>query len=47
MDKLKFRQAEPADAGKILFFIKQLAAYEKMSDEVIATEELLQEVGQD
>lgn len=43
MDKLKFRQAEPADAGKILFFIKQLAAYEKMSDEVIATEELLQE----
>ena len=43
MDKLKFRQAEPADAGKILFFIKQLAAYEKMSDEVIAAEELLQE----
>ena len=29
--------------SKILFFIKELAAYEQMSDEVIATEELLKE----
>ena len=31
------------DCGLILYFIGELAAYEKMSDEVIATEELLRE----
>ena len=40
---LQFRYATEEDTGKILYFIKELAAYEKMSAEVIATEELLQE----
>ena len=31
------------DCGEILAFIKALAEYEKMSDEVVATEELLEE----
>lgn len=39
----KFRFATKEDAGKILFFIKQLAKYEKMENEVIATESLLEE----
>ncbi len=39
----EFRFACEEDVGKILYFIKELAAYEKMSDEVIATEELLKE----
>ena len=43
MNQIKFRYAEEKDAAKILYFIKELAAYEKMSDEVIATEELLKE----
>ena len=38
---LSFRYARPEDTGRILFFIKELAAYEKMSDLVSATEELL------
>ncbi len=38
-----FRQAVPEDAAKILFFIKELAAYEKMSEDVVATEGLLKE----
>lgn len=38
-----FRFAEPADAGLILQFIRDLAAYEKMENEVVATEELLRE----
>ncbi len=41
MSKLSFREAEEKDCGLILFFIRELAAYEKMSDEVIATEEML------
>lgn len=41
MNPFHFRYAEPADAGLILAFIKELADYEKMADEVIATEELL------
>ena len=41
MNQIKFRYAEEKDVAKILYFIKELAAYEKMSDEVIATEELL------
>lgn len=36
-----FRYAEPSDTPIILQFIKELAEYEKMSDQVIATEELL------
>ena len=40
---MEFRFADKNDCGKILDFIKQLAEYEKMSDEVVATEELLKE----
>ena len=43
MEELTFRTAEERDCGLILSFIKALAAYEKMSDEVVATEELLKE----
>ncbi len=43
MTELTFRYAEKKDSGLILDFIKELAAYEKMLDEVVATEELLQE----
>ncbi len=43
MDKLKFRFAEESDVALILNFIKELADYEKMFNEVIATEELLKE----
>ena len=43
MQELTFREAEAKDAGLILYFIKQLAEYEHMSDEVVATEELLRE----
>ena len=43
MSALSFRFATQQDTGKILYFIKELAAYEKMSDEVVATEELLRE----
>ena len=43
MGKLTLRFAAADDCGKILFFIRELAAYEKMSDEVAATEELLRE----
>lgn len=40
---MNFRFATKEDASKILFFIKQLAIYEKMENEVVATEELLKE----
>lgn len=40
---LQFRYATKEDTAKILYFIKELAAYEKMLDEVVATEELLLE----
>ena len=43
MSNLEFRFATPDDTQTILFFIKQLAEYEHMSDEVIANEELLEE----
>ena len=43
MTGLTFRFAEEKDCGLILYFIKELAAYEKMLDEVIATEALLRE----
>ncbi len=40
---LSFRKAEENDCGLILFFVKELAVYEKLSDQVIATEDLLRE----
>ena len=40
---MEFRYAGKEDSALILNFIRQLAAYEKMSDQVIATEELLRE----
>ncbi len=40
---LKIRKAERKDASLILKFIKGIAEYEKMLDEVVATEELLTE----
>ena len=43
MEKLSFRFAQEEDAALILHFIKDLAEYEKMLDEVVATEELLRE----
>lgn len=43
MSHLSFRKAEKKDASLILDFIKKLAEYEKMSDEVVADEALLTE----
>ena len=43
MDQLIFRCAQPQDAEKILFFIRELAKYEKMEDDVVATPQLLKE----
>ena len=43
MGNCTFRYAEKKDVSLILYFIKELARYEKMLDEVIATEENLQE----
>lgn len=43
MDGVWFRQASEADVPVILDFIKLLADYEKLSGEVVATEELLRE----
>ena len=40
---LTFRYAKEEDTSLILEFIKQLAIYEKMLDEVVATEDLLKE----
>ena len=40
---LTFRYAQEQDCEKILFFIRELAKYEKMEDDVIATPELLRE----
>lgn len=40
--ELTFRTARPEDAGLVLSFIKELSVYEKMADEVTATEELLE-----
>jgi hypothetical protein len=41
--ELAFRYAERKDTALILKFIKELAEYEKMLHEVVATEELLEE----
>lgn len=43
MSKITFRYAEKEDTTLILQFIKDLAEYEKMLDEVVATENLLNE----
>ena len=43
MELMDFRFAEKKDAALILEFIRGLADYEKMSDEVVATEALLKE----
>lgn len=43
MNNVNFRNANQSDCGLILKFIKELAAYEKMEKEVVATEELLSE----
>ncbi len=43
MEQITFRYAEEKDTALILSFIKELAEYEKMLDEVIATKELLSE----
>ena len=43
MEEILFRYAQKEDVGVILEFIRELAEYEKMSDDVIATEELLRE----
>ncbi|WP_303871022.1 GNAT family N-acetyltransferase [Acetobacterium wieringae] len=41
--ELNFRTAEKEDVDLILYFIKELASYEKMLDQVVATEALLTE----
>ena len=43
MSRLEFRRAEEKDAALIFRFIRELAAYEKLSDQVVATEPLLRE----
>ena len=43
MHKLTFRPAVPGDEALILDFIRRLAEYERMSDDVVATEALLSE----
>lgn len=43
MSAVKFREATAEDVGLILQFIRALAEYEKMSNEVVATEEILRE----
>ena len=43
MENVQFRYAQESDTGLILEFIKELAEYEKMSDDVIATQELLKQ----
>ena len=43
MKELTFRRAEAKDCEKILYFIKELAAYEKMSELVVATPQQLHE----
>lgn len=43
LDEFKIRFAEEKDVSLILNFIKYLADYEKLSNEVVATEEILYE----
>lgn len=42
-ENMEFRYAKREDCGLVLDFIRELAAYEKMSDQVVATPELLEE----
>lgn len=44
MDKFTIREASPNDVALILQLIRELAAYERAPDEVVATEEGLREV---
>ena len=39
--QIAFRQARPEDTGLILRFIRELAAYEQLEDQVVADEETL------
>ena len=43
MNNFTIRQADINDVSIILSFIKDLAEYENMSDQVVATEELLKD----
>jgi GNAT superfamily N-acetyltransferase len=43
LDAISIREAKREDVPRILDAIKGLAAYEKMSDDVVATEEILEE----
>ena len=43
MDHLTIRYAQESDIPQILYFIKELAIYEDMLDDVVATEGLLRE----
>ena len=43
MNHLTIRYAQASDIPQILFFIKELAIYENMLDDVVATEDLLRE----
>lgn len=43
MEQIKIRAAREYEAGTILKFIKKLAEYEKLSNDVVATEETLYE----
>ena len=43
MSNCTFRAAVPGDEALILHFIHELAIYEKMDDQVVATPELLRE----
>ena len=43
MEHITFRNAEEKDVSLILYFIRELAEYEKMLDDVVATEDLLRE----
>ena len=41
MNKVSFRYATKEDVSLVLYFIHQIAIYENMDDEVVATEEML------
>ena len=43
MSQITIRYAQESDIPQILFFIKELAVYENMLDDVVATEDLLLE----
>jgi len=43
IENLKIRETSEEDCNLILSFIKEIAEYEKLSDEVVATEEILKE----